>query len=126
MSLYVIGDLHLSLASEKPMGIFGQRWEAHDEKIKMNWEKKIKNEDTVVIPGDISWAMTLDEAKPDFDYIESLPGKKLILKGNHDYYWQTKKKLDAFIDKNGYRSITFLHNDAAETDDFIVCGSRGW
>jgi predicted phosphohydrolase len=121
-----MGDLHLSLAAEKPMGIFGKRWEEHDKKIKKNWEDKIDASDTVVIPGDISWAMTLEDAKADFDYIEALPGKKIILKGNHDYYWQTKKKLDAFINKNDYRSITFLHNSAAETDDFIICGSRGW
>lgn len=126
MSLYVIGDLHLSRSTEKPMGIFGKRWQEHDEKIRANWEKTIKAEDTVVIPGDISWAMTLEEAKADFDFIEALPGNKIILKGNHDYYWQTKKKLDAFLKSNGYKSMTFLHNDAVEAEDFIVCGSRGW
>ena len=124
--LYVIGDLHLSRSTEKPMDIFGKRWQEHDGKIKENWENTIKNNDTVVIPGDISWAMTLEEAKADFDYIEALPGKKIILKGNHDYYWQTKKKLDAFLCENGYKSMHFLHNDSTETDDFIICGSRGW
>ena len=88
--LYTIGDLHLSRAVKKPMDIFGARWNGHDEKIEENWRKKITAEDTVVIPGDISWAMTLDEARADFDFIESLPGKKIFLKGNHDYYWQTK------------------------------------
>lgn len=124
--LYTIGDLHLSRTVRKPMDIFGTRWNGHDEKIEENWKKKIKPEDTVVVPGDISWAMTLDEAKADFDFIESLPGKKIMLKGNHDYYWQTKKKLDDFIAACGYGTMTFLQNNAVETEDFIVCGSRGW
>lgn len=126
MSLYVIGDLHLSRNTEKPMNIFGARWDGHEEKIKQNWEEVVGKNDTVVIPGDISWAMTLAEAKPDFDFIEALPGKKIILKGNHDYYWQTRKKLDAFLCENGYETMTFLQNDAVETEDFIICGSRGW
>ena len=124
--LYTMGDLHLSRTAKKPMNIFGARWNGHDEKIEENWRKKITAEDTVVIPGDISWAMTLDEARADFDFIESLPGKKIMLKGNHDYYWQTKKKLCDFVSACGYETMTFLQNDAVETEDFIICGSRGW
>ena len=97
------------------MNIFGERWNGHDEKIERNWRKKITAEDTVVIPGDISWAMTLDEARADFDFIESLPGKKIMLKGNHDYYWQTKKKLCDFVSACGCETMTFLQNDAVET-----------
>lgn len=124
--LYTIGDLHLSRTVKKPMDIFGARWNGHNEKIEENWRRKITAEDTVVIPGDISWAMTLEEARADFDFIESLPGKKIMLKGNHDYYWQTKKKLCDFISSCGYETMTFLQNDAVETEDFIICGSRGW
>lgn len=126
MALYVIGDLHLSRSTEKPMDVFGSRWEGHEAKIEENWRRKVTDADTVVVPGDVSWAMTLEEAKADFDYIEALPGKKILLKGNHDYYWQTRKKLDMFLCENNYDSIRFLQNDAAETDDFIICGSRGW
>lgn len=126
MPLYVMGDLHLSRSVEKPMDVFGARWAGYEEKIKNNWEKTVTAGDTVVIPGDISWGMTLDEAKADFDFIEALPGKKIILKGNHDYYWQTRKKLDEFLCANGYSTMTFLQNDAVETEDFILCGSRGW
>ena len=126
MSLYVIGDLHLSKSTEKPMDIFGARWDSYMDKIDARWRETVNDDDTVVIAGDISWAMTLDELKPDFDFIEALPGKKIILKGNHDYWWQTMTKLDAFMEKEGYKTIRFLHNNAFEVEDFIICGSRGW
>ena len=126
MALYVIGDSHLSLSTEKPMDVFGSRWTGQVEKFKKGWESRVKPEDTVVLAGDISWAMTTEEAKADFDFIEALPGKKIILKGNHDYWWQTMAKLDAFIAANEYKTIQFLHNNAYETEDFIICGSRGW
>ena len=126
MALYVIGDSHLSLSTQKPMDIFGSRWNGYVEKLKKGWESRVKEEDTVVLAGDISWAMTPEEAKADFDFIEALPGQKIILKGNHDYWWQTMAKLDAFIAKNEYRTIRFLHNNAYETENFIICGSRGW
>ena len=95
--LYTIGDLHLSRAVKKPMDIFGARWNGHDEKIEENWRKKITAEDTVVIPGDISWAMTLDEARADFDFIESRAGQKINLKGNNHYFGHTKKNLCGVI-----------------------------
>ena len=125
MALYVIGDSHLSLSTQKPMDIFGSRWNGYVEKLKKGWESRVGEEDTVVLAGDISWAMNPEEAKADFDFIESLPGKKIILKGNHDYWWQTMAKLNAFIEKNGYKTIRFLHNNSYETEDFIICGSRG-
>lgn len=126
MSLYVIGDPHLSLSCEKPMDIFGARWTGYVEKLSDGWKKQVSDDDTIVLAGDISWAMTTDEAKADFDFIESLPGEKILLKGNHDYWWQTMSKLEDFIRQNGYRTIRFLHNNAYETDEFIICGSRGW
>ncbi len=126
MALYVIGDLHLSFSTAKPMDIFGSRWAGHAEKIKTGWLSRVKEEDTVVLAGDSSWGMTPEEAKADFDFIESLPGQKLILKGNHDYWWQTLAKLNRFVEECGYKTIRFLHNNAYEVENFIVCGSRGW
>ncbi|MBQ0125640.1 MAG: metallophosphoesterase [Clostridiales bacterium] len=126
MSLYVIADLHLSKSTEKPMDVFGPRWDNYMEKIEERWKNTVTENDTVVIAGDISWAMTNEELKPDFDFIESLPGQKIILKGNHDYWWQTASKLDAFVRENGYKTIKFLHNNAYEVEDFILIGSRGW
>ena len=126
MSLYVIADLHLSKSTEKPMDIFGSRWDGYMEKIEKCWRERVTDEDTVVVAGDISWAMTTAELKPDFDFIESLPGKKILSKGNHDYWWQTMAKLDAFVAENGYKTISFLHNNAYIVDDFIICGTRGW
>lgn len=126
MALFVIGDPHLALSCEKPMDIFGSRWIGYVEKLKAGWEKHVSPGDTVVLAGDISWAMTLDEAKADFDFIEALPGEKIILKGNHDYWWQTMAKLKSFIEQNGYKTIHFLHNNAYEAEDFILCGTRGW
>lgn len=126
MALYVIGDSHLSLSTKKPMDIFGSRWNGYVDKLKKGWESRVGEDDTVVLAGDISWAMNPEEAKADFDFIEALPGKKIILKGNHDYWWQTMAKLNAFIERNGYKTIRFLHNNSYETENFIICGSRGW
>ncbi len=126
MALYVMGDLHLSLSAEKPMDVFGSRWAGYVEKIREGWLSRVSAEDTIVLAGDISWGMSLEEAKVDFDFIEALPGKKIILKGNHDYWWQTAAKLDRFLEENGYKTIRFLHNNAYEVENFIICGSRGW
>jgi predicted phosphohydrolase len=125
VSLFVIGDTHLSLSSEKPMDIFGSRWRGYVEKLEAEWRHVVGENDTVVIAGDISWGMTVEEAKADFDFIEALPGKKIILKGNHDYWWQTMAKLSAFIEKNEYKTITFMHNNAFVCEDFIICGCAG-
>ena len=89
MSVYVIGDLHLSFGTDKPMDIFGNNWEKHAEKIKRNWIEKVKEDDTVVLPGDFSWATYLEETYNDFEFLNSLPGKKILIKGNHDYWWTT-------------------------------------
>ena len=121
MSLFAIGDLHLSGAKEKPMGIFGKTWENHTEKIKKNWTKIVKDEDTVLITGDISWAMTLNEVKIDLDFIAALPGRKILIKGNHDYWWSSVSKLNSM-----YENMVFLQNNFAIYKDIAICGSRGW
>lgn len=126
MSLFVIGDTHLSLSTEKPMDIFGSRWSGYVEKLEHEWKSVVTDKDTVVVAGDISWAMTTAEAKADFDFLESLPGQKIILKGNHDFWWQTMSKLSLFTEENGYKTIRFLHNNAYVCEDFVICGSRGW
>ena len=124
--LYTIADTHLSFTTEKPMDIYGHRWENHAEKLKENWLKKIKPEDTVVIPGDISWGIDLEEATEDMFVLDSLPGSKLIGKGNHDYFWGTVNKMTAFIDHAGITTISFLYNNAYLIDNKIDCGTRGW
>lgn len=125
MSSFVISDPHLSLSAEKPMDIF-KGWQDYTKRLKTNWENLISPDDTVIIPGDISWAMTLEEAKEDLKFIDALPGKKIIGKGNHDYWWSTMNKLNSFKKENGLESIDFLFNNAYETEDFSVCGTRGW
>ena len=125
MSIYAIGDPHLSLSSDKPMDIF-PGWDDYVGRLKRNWEALVKPNDTVILAGDISWALKLEEVKADFAFLDALPGKKLILKGNHDYWWQTKKKLDDFIEKNGFSSLSILFNNAYRIGDTVVCGSRGW
>jgi len=124
--LYTIADTHLSFTTEKPMDIFGSRWENHAEKLKENWLKKIKPEDTVVIPGDISWGIDLEQAKEDLLFLDSLPGRKIIGKGNHDYFWGTVNKMTAFIDNCGITTISFLYNNAYLADNKIICGTRAW
>lgn len=101
-------------------------WEQYVERLEKNWRSLVKEEDTVVIAGDISWAMKMEDAVTDFSFIHALPGKKLILKGNHDYWWSTRKKLEAFLEKNGFYSIEFIHNNAVAVGDVAVCGTRGW
>ena len=125
MSLYVIADLHLSFGTDKPMDIFGG-WEDYAQKIKQNWTKRVEPGDTVVIPGDISWGMNLEEARPDFEFLDKLPGKKILLKGNHDYYFSTKNKIDKFFSENGFESLNFLSNNSYEYGKYSICGARGW
>ncbi len=124
--LYTIADTHLSFTTEKPMDIFGSRWENHAEKLKENWLATVKDSDTVVIPGDISWGIDLEEAKEDLLFLDSLPGRKLIGKGNHDYWWTTVNKMTSFIDNCGITTISFLYNNAHLVDNIIVCGTRSW
>ncbi|MBR6633067.1 MAG: metallophosphoesterase [Clostridia bacterium] len=126
MAVYTLADLHLSFSTNKPMDVFGSQWENHAERLKEYWNYMVLNEDTVVVPGDISWAMSIDEAIEDFRFINNLNGKKIIMKGNHDYWWQSMKKLKEFTEKYSFDSISFLHNSATVAENIIVCGSRGW
>ena len=125
MALFVMGDLHLSLSSDKSMDIFGG-WENYVERIKENWNREVSPDDTVVVPGDISWAMSLKEAVADFSYIHELPGRKIILKGNHDYWWTTAAKMNNFLAENGFDSIFILHNNHYAYENYGICGTRGW
>ena len=125
MSLYAIADLHLSLGADKPMDIFGG-WDNYVTRLEENWRRTVKADDTVVIAGDISWAMRLEQSFNDFDFIESLPGKKILLKGNHDYWWTTRKKIEDFFQKNNFNSMSILFNSAEIVESFAVCGTRGW
>ncbi len=126
MSLYAIGDLHLSFGQDKPMDIFGGRWKNHVEKIKEGFAS-LGDEDVTVLCGDLSWAMSLENAVEDFRFIEELPGKKIILKGNHDYWWSSATKIQNFFDANGFSSISMLHNNCHfYGENVAVCGSRGW
>lgn len=126
MSVYAISDLHLSFGVDKPMNVFGEKWDNYENNIKLNWIKKVKAEDTVIIPGDISWGLTLKETVNDFKYINELPGKKIILRGNHDYYFSTVTKLKKFFDENNFDTIDILRNNAFEVENYIICGTRGW
>ena len=122
MKVFAIGDLHLSINNPKPMDIFGPVWEGYLESIEADWEEKVTDEDIVLIPGDISWAMKLSEAKIDLDYIGGLKGKKIIIKGNHDYWWSSISELRSTLKNETYA----LQNDAIKFGNIIICGSRGW
>ena len=126
MAIYVIADLHLSFSQDKPMSIFGENWEGHSEKIKNNWISKVKPEDTVVLPGDFSWAMYLQDTYKDFEYLNSLPGKKLLLKGNHDYWWTTVTNMRNFLEENKFKNIDFIYNNSYLVENKILTGTRGW
>lgn len=126
MSIYVIGDLHLSFSADKPMDVFGMNWENHAEKIKANWISKVKENDTVILPGDFSWATYLEETYKDFEFLNSLPGKKILSKGNHDYWWTTVTSMKKFLKENNFENIDFLYNNAFLIEDKIITGTRGW
>ncbi len=128
MSLFVISDLHLSTADgcNKSMDVFGRRWMNYTEKLIRNWKALVTPEDTVVIPGDISWALTLGETLSDFRLLDSLPGKKYLGKGNHDFWWSTLAKMNRYFADTGLSTLSFLYNNAVEVEDFILCGTRGW
>lgn len=126
MSLFSIADLHLSLTVDKPMDKFGSRWQDYTQKLKKRWEAVVTDDDTVIVPGDISWGIDLNEALADLKFIDSLPGKKIIGKGNHDYWWSTVTKMKAFFEENDITTIDFLYNNAHETPDAIIAGTRGW
>ena len=125
MSLFAIADLHLSLGTDKPMDVFSG-WNNYVERLEENWKKIITDNDTVVIPGDISWGMKIDECYNDFEFINKLPGKKIFLKGNHDYWWATKKKIDTYLTENKFDTISVLFNNSFLIDGYSICGTRGW
>ena len=125
MSLYTIGDLHLSLGTNKPMDVFGGRWENYVQKLSEGFSQ-LNDDDLTVLCGDITWGMTMEEALPDFKFIDALPGKKIILKGNHDYWWSTRKKIETFLAEKGFDSIGVIHNSAVLADGMALCGTRGW
>lgn len=126
MSLFTIGDLHLCLgAPDKTMSVF-TGWQNYQERLEKNWLENITEDDTIVLAGDISWGMSLQQAAPDFHFIEKLPGQKIILKGNHDYWWTTLKKMEGFLADEGCSSIRILHNNHYQYGDYGICGTRGW
>lgn len=125
MAVYAIADLHLSFGTDKPMDIFGG-WTNYTERIEKNWQRLVAPEDTVVIAGDISWAMKLENTEKDFAFIDRLNGSKLIMKGNHDYWWTTKSKMDKYISGAGFKTLSILHNNYYVRDGLALCGSRGW
>ena len=125
MALYAIGDLHLCLGAPKPMDIFGGAWVGYMEKLREGLSI-IGPEDTTVLLGDLSWALDLEGAKEDFSWINQIPGKKIILKGNHDYWWSTATKFYKFCDKNGFSDMMVLNNNCFEYGDVAICGTRGW
>ena len=124
--IFAIGDLHFYYTEEKPMDIFGDKWENHEEKIIENWKEVVSDEDLVLLPGDISWALKLDTAALDLKRIDELPGTKISSKGNHDYWWSTKTKMDVFLKNNSLDSISILFNNSYVVDDYAICGTRGW
>ena len=126
MAIYTIGDLHLSFHENKPMDIFGENWKGHEEKIKQDWINKVKEKDLVILPGDFSWSTYLKDTYDDFNYLNSLPGKKLLLKGNHDYWWTTLKSMRKFLEENDFQNIDFIFNNAYEFENYIFAGTRGW
>ena len=128
MSLYTIADLHLSTfdKTNKSMEVFGKSWADYMLRIENNWRHLIDDDDTVIIPGDVSWALSLEESESDMKFLDSLPGKKIIGKGNHDFWWSTMRKHEAFFEKHGITSISFLFNNAHETNEYIIAGTRGW
>lgn len=126
MAIYTIGDLHLSFKENKPMSVFGSNWEGHEEKIKKDWLERVKEEDLVVLPGDFSWATYLKDAEEDFAYLNELPGKKILLKGNHDYWWSTVTSMRKFLAEKEFKNIDFLYNNAYEFENIVFVGARGW
>ncbi|MEI6578397.1 MAG: metallophosphoesterase [Eubacteriales bacterium] len=125
MSLFAIADTHLSFGVDKPMEIF-PGWADFEKRLEKNWRAVVKETDIVVIAGDVSWAMVLPQAVQDFKFLHDLPGRKLLIKGNHDYWWTSKRKMDAFLAENSFDSIEILHNNSYQAGPISVCGTRGW
>lgn len=125
MALYTIGDLHLCLGAPKPMDIFGGAWVGYMEKLKKGMSA-IGPEDTTVLLGDLCWALDLESAAADFAWINQIPGRKIILKGNHDYWWSTAAKFEKFCGENGFENMCLLNNNCYAYEDWAICGTRGW
>lgn len=125
MSIYAISDLHLSLGTDKPMDVF-YGWDNYIERIRANWVRIVKPEDTVVLPGDFSWGLKIEETVKDFEFLESLPGKKILLKGNHDLWWNTAKKIKEFFEKNNFKTIDIVFNNCIVAENHAIAGTRGW
>lgn len=126
MALYTISDLHLPLGIDKPMDIFGKAWENYVERLADNWQSSVGEDDTVVLGGDFSWATYLEQSLKDFEYLHKLNGRKILLKGNHDYWWTTMNKLREFTEQNGFSDVEFLQNNFYKYGDIAICGTRGW
>lgn len=125
MNLFATSDLHLSLNTDKSMEIF-KGWQDYTQRIKNNWTRLVTDDDTVVVAGDISWGSSLEESKKDLEFLNSLPGKKLLIKGNHDFWWSTASKINSFFKENGFDTLNIVHNNCAEVGEYAVCGTRGW
>lgn len=125
MALFVIGDLHLCLGAPKPMDVFGGAWVGYMEKLRQGMSV-ITEDDTTVLLGDLSWALDLPTSKPDFDWMNAIPGKKILVKGNHDYWWSTKAKFDKFCAEHSYENFELLNNNCYFYGDTALCGTRGW
>ena len=126
MSIFAIADLHLGLSVDKPMDVFGPAWNDHVERLEKNWREKITSSDTVLIPGDISWGISMEEALADLKFIDGLPGTKILSKGNHDYWWGTTKKVEDFMAANGLTTLKILKNKGFAVENTLIAGTRGW
>ena len=126
MAIYTISDLHLPLGIDKPMNIFGKAWDNYIDRLETNWNEKISDSDTVVLPGDLSWATYLKDSYKDFRFINNLKGTKIITKGNHDYYFTTLSKMKSFFSENNFDTIKILQNNYFLVENILICGTRGW
>lgn len=126
MALYALSDLHLSFSADKPMDVFGSVWHNYTEKILSGWNSVVSDDDLVIVGGDISWAMYLKDAYEDFAFLDSLPGKKIIMRGNHDYWWESVTKINNFFEKNRFNTISILQNNAFIYENYSISGTRGW
>lgn len=125
MNIFGISDLHLSFGTNKPMDIF-HGWDNHTERLFANWKRLVKEDDTVVLPGDLSWALKLEETKKDFEFLKTLPGKKILLKGNHDLWWSTAKKIHTFFEENEINDVEIIYNNCVTAGGYAIAGTRGW
>ena len=126
MAIFTMSDLHLSLDTDKSMEVFGSLWSNYIERIYENWNSVVSDCDTVLVGGDISWAMHLEDCKKDFEFVNSLPGKKIFFKGNHDYWWESMNKMNTFLAENGFDTIAIANNNAFICEECLVTGSRLW